>query len=614
MNLLNNDYYLDLKTEAINRYIEQVVDSHIANQDIHFTWDSIKGYVQDVADVRGLTKDTLVILPIYNFDNDDIVELKNIAEIQSRIRSVPHNLNGYTLIFQFNQAIESDKEVIDSPSATRNLNLGDEVLNFSNFYNGRIKIVYDNTKYVNVKLHPDLSFYETDSYFDKALTNSNKYTAYPANAPVIRGSGCNGRGAVISLNNMVVNGEMKGLCISNILQKETISGYSSMGEFLDSFGKVDEDKVLAELHLNGNLNIENINIERIGGLSNGTKFIDISGSILDPVNVNVDKHSAENVSGNYFYNDSQYTFNRKCLNLNDGKSNLMGIQIDPGIIQKIIYNVDGQTPYSTMILWAKQDAEKGKSTSMLTNPLFSDYPELSIGKDNYGFAFGPGGIYFPDAPDEDIKTGDNVPGINAYESGFNYFKYNLLNKWVMYVFEFQHRDWDDADREPYVNFKKFGDSIPVGEKKMRINITAVTSANRPINDTPDLSNPQHYILSYNPVSKVNADCLLTNPSSTTNVFNPFSIGFANVPNNNPTYLWNGSICNLLLFNTFLSKGQLNSLYKSYLSNGYLWAYNGEQEDINKLKESLRFSALDIDSVNRFKISHCRTEQLATQLT
>lgn len=149
---------------------------------------------------------------------------------------------------------------------------------------------------------------------------------------------------------------------------------------------------------------------------------------------------------------------------------------------------------------------------------------------------------------------------------------------------------------------------------MRINITAVTSINDPIDNVPDLSNPQHYVLSFNPTSQVQSDCILTNPASLTKVFNPFSIGFANIPNSNITYTWNGSICNLLLFNTILTKAQLNFLYKSYLTAGYLWAYNGENEDFKKLKETLRFSALDIDSVNSFDISYCKTEQLATSLT
>ena len=52
---------MDLKAEAINRYIEQIIDAHINNLDIHFSWDSIKGYVHEVSDVRGLTKDTLVV-------------------------------------------------------------------------------------------------------------------------------------------------------------------------------------------------------------------------------------------------------------------------------------------------------------------------------------------------------------------------------------------------------------------------------------------------------------------------------------------------------------------------------------------------------------------------
>lgn len=446
---------MDLKAEAINRYIEQIIDAHINNSDIHFSWDSIKGYVHEVSDVRGLTKDTLVVLPIYNFRNEtNVVELDNIAEIQNRIRSVPHNLNGYTLIFLFCRATNDAKVSESSIPYSSNLNLGDEVLNFSNFYNGRLKILFDYTKYVNIALHPDLSYYETDDYFDQALQLSNKYTEYPTNAPIINGSGCNGKGAPVSLNNMILNGEMKGLCIKNILTQSVVN--SNITGYLDSLSeKIDEDKVLAQMDLNGNLDVSNLNVAKLGGLESGKQFIDINENILDVSKVSVDNKSLDVLIGSYMYNNSMYRFNRNALVLNTNDSNLMGIRIDPGIIQNIIYNVDGDTPYSTIVIWAKQALTKGNDTSMLTNPLFSDYPNLGIGENNYGFAFGPGGIYYPTAADENVPGG---MGINAYESGFNYFKYNLLNKWVMYVFEFQHMSPSSgpiAEREPYSNFIKY---------------------------------------------------------------------------------------------------------------------------------------------------------------
>jgi hypothetical protein len=65
INLLNNDYYLDLKTEAINRYIETIINNHITNPDIHFSWGDVEYLVTSTIGAAGLTRNTLVTLPIY---------------------------------------------------------------------------------------------------------------------------------------------------------------------------------------------------------------------------------------------------------------------------------------------------------------------------------------------------------------------------------------------------------------------------------------------------------------------------------------------------------------------------------------------------------------------
>lgn len=92
--LLNNDYYLDLKCEAINKYLENNIDSHISDKDIHFSFSIIDQLITNLA---GLTKSTIYRIPVYDKSNEDYT----IGYIKNLIKSCPKNLGGYSLIFEF---------------------------------------------------------------------------------------------------------------------------------------------------------------------------------------------------------------------------------------------------------------------------------------------------------------------------------------------------------------------------------------------------------------------------------------------------------------------------------------------------------------------------------
>lgn len=92
--LLNNDYYLDLKCEAINKYLENNIDSHISDKDIHFSFSLIDQLITNLA---GLTKSTIYRIPVYDKSNEDYT----IGYIKNLIKSCPKNLGGYSLIFEF---------------------------------------------------------------------------------------------------------------------------------------------------------------------------------------------------------------------------------------------------------------------------------------------------------------------------------------------------------------------------------------------------------------------------------------------------------------------------------------------------------------------------------
>jgi hypothetical protein len=88
---------LDLKTEAINRYIETIINNHITSPDIHFSWGDVEYLVTSTIGAAGLSRNTVVTLPIYKSYGKNYT----INYILSRIRQIPHNLNGYTLLLMF---------------------------------------------------------------------------------------------------------------------------------------------------------------------------------------------------------------------------------------------------------------------------------------------------------------------------------------------------------------------------------------------------------------------------------------------------------------------------------------------------------------------------------
>ena len=118
LNLLSNDYYLDLKTQRINQYIVQLVGPHIADTTIHWTEDGIidiikrflNGELGNYLDGFGLLKDTTFILPVVSGEPFP----KGINRIQNIINNCPKNLNGHTAIFALTPVV-SGNYIEDNP-------------------------------------------------------------------------------------------------------------------------------------------------------------------------------------------------------------------------------------------------------------------------------------------------------------------------------------------------------------------------------------------------------------------------------------------------------------------------------------------------------------------
>ena len=230
LNLLSNDYYLDLKTERINQYIVQLFGPHIADTSIHWTEDSIKDVVkrvlnEDLGDNGfGLVRDTAFIIPIIPGE----LPPKNINRIQNIINNCPKNLNGHTAIFaltpvasgNYNTTIgeyyNNNKSVISSATyetedfiATSGcydqiteISANNKSIMLNNFYGGSL-IFLGNDFFTCEEKYQDggksLNTRQTRIFLQQIQKNIDKTISSPL--ITIRGNSENNNRAVVSFNN-----------------------------------------------------------------------------------------------------------------------------------------------------------------------------------------------------------------------------------------------------------------------------------------------------------------------------------------------------------------------------------------------------------------------------
>ena len=245
LNLLSNDFYLDLKTQRINQYIVQLFGPHIADTSIHWTEDGIvdiikrflNGELGNYLDSFGLLKDTAFIIPIISAEDFP----KNVNRIQSIINNCPKNLNGHTAIFALtpvvndiedditteeNEAVvynktigeyyNKNKSVISSAtyesdpdlfantgcySGTLNININYKSILLNGFYGGTI-ILLGNKFFVCEQKYKDggksLNTRQTRIFLEQIQKNIDKNTTPQF---TITSNGENNTRAVVSFNN-----------------------------------------------------------------------------------------------------------------------------------------------------------------------------------------------------------------------------------------------------------------------------------------------------------------------------------------------------------------------------------------------------------------------------
>lgn len=160
MMLLNNDYYLDMKETLMSQELSAVISNsntlydalrtHINRTEIHGGQGTTINNIYNTTVVSGgseeisfnnqgiLTQDTVVYLSITD----------SVVKINEKIQNIPHNLNGHNLAFIFVVPEDyNDEEVSDSSLSSAyfeySLNVGDQCIKFTNFFNGTLFIFGD---------------------------------------------------------------------------------------------------------------------------------------------------------------------------------------------------------------------------------------------------------------------------------------------------------------------------------------------------------------------------------------------------------------------------------------------------------------------------------------
>ena len=260
MMLLNNDYYLDMKSmimsTEINELIENtdtiknVLEDHINNKDLHGKEPIIiQNVTQIISGEQGggsysfynsdlLKNDLIVYLPI-NYSASKINEV---------IANVPHNLNTHNVVFLFVIPDEYAPIKNDFEHDEYILNIGNDNIIFSNFYNGTIFVVGDflqKTKYfdkfstknsfkiedpirndgINIKRYIANLFNEIDDAEDiediiKYETNEINQNNKSFNKIIIEGSSLNDNYSVLTFNDITANVYVKNLKFRNTLLPE----------------------------------------------------------------------------------------------------------------------------------------------------------------------------------------------------------------------------------------------------------------------------------------------------------------------------------------------------------------------------------------------------------
>ena len=616
LNLLNNDYYLDLKTEAINEYLETVIQNHINNNDIHFSWDDVKDLFDRIA---SLSANTGYRIPIRKPGTKGL--MITTAEIMAIVNKIPRNLNGYTLIIELcvplsaaedtsNCKTSLDGDGTVTPGDTYNYDFKNRSLNIEDFFGGTLIIWANNQYFVDDVKNPTV-FDDEMSYSDLSdtITYLQKHIINPENSantsnikqiPLL-GNAINSRYSVLSLRNLLCDTYVYNMNITN-----TLTSTDNLPEIISGMEFPETNNVICMWPLEQDLNCKYQNTNIFNGINN-PKFTSVVNDVKSPKTLfGIDSTDSGVISC--------AILNEKYLKEGNQPDHLMFDttfnEESQKTISNSVRNILYETNNVTLMFWGKL-FDYNTHSPILIDALPDDRTQ---------------GLYF--YLDQMLKADPNNPDKAPYKSSHSDYFNNInndplssyYNRWALYVMEFQHGAVPNNvhDRKPY-NVSLFQNITNSGD--MRINMTVYW--NKDFNN-PTGNNPTNSWLLYpNNTTYNSANTRTANENDLISAGFQFSMEnsyadtnvlrfFANQIKGNHDKdtvnsitnfnFFSGCLRNMLMFDKILTTTEIKSIFSQGPSTtAYDWYDTGEYDVISGLGKNNYFGTIYAHNVKQLNL-------------
>lgn len=444
LNLLNNDYYLQIKTAAINNYIQQNVISHIFNQDLHVSWSRIESILEKI---NIATQDAIYYVPV-TYNNVPLT----YSAINTIISKIPKNLNGHTIVLYFCHAVSTNTTSINA-SIKDKIDLENNGLSFQNFIAGQLVLFSNTNKKIVLPNQSDISILynlqakedEAQKIFSniQAFLNNDSLDTMPQ-ALTISSTGLNKSFSTLSFINCQANIYMVNLKIENTLKNSdwdnistTIAEITALPakNYLLNFyscSVVENSKILYNNeYLNTDFLYNNLEYSLYcnGGAIAASDITSTGISINSPAYRN-----SINVIPQYFTFDA--IIDQSQLTTNE--------------IRKYIYDWNDKKQNFTITFIG---CLSGQLANYTNSPIFSDY---NLDTDNGLY------VYLNKIYKSSVATSSDIA---EYYTSFQQNYNNIIDKFGLYAIQFVH----NAQGEGNTLLSAF-QNIQIQPNKMRVNV------------------------------------------------------------------------------------------------------------------------------------------------
>lgn len=606
LNLLNNDYYLDIKTEALNNYIERNLGQHLKDTDIHVSWSRINELFNSV---KIATKDCAYYIPITWNGN-----VQYYSNIQNILNLLPKNLNGHTIILKLCHGYTSQ-----IPTFANNIiDIASNCLEFNGFNSGDI-VIYnsrDKVKLTDFQTLASLQINQADALqlFNEVQEKINRKAAYnQAENLLIQSTGLNHNYSTISIKNSSANVYLLNLGIQNTLsdwttlqtKKRELSQLPSKQVLLNYFSltQTEGNKILnKEEYLNSFYLYKSNSYPLYYSKSNANSLV-VSSTIGHELN-NSDSSIIHYTNLNTINNSQipdyfSFDFNQTADVSNE--------------LREYIYNWNGTTKGFSILFFGHLSENELNFSNC---PIFSDY---SINSQNI-----QQGLY---VYLNKLYRSNNNGRVYPFDLQKYYSKMTGESDWGLYVLQFVH-DNSLLENSTFgtLNFanKTSVLSAPILSNELRINLYFYPYTMR-ANDSI-----KPYILSPN-INTLNNVASKTTYNDIKEYFKSVGYQLFNFPKSNfqdysnsiklfgnkKIYsttesiknwdYFSGSIKNLLLFNSILTPDQIKQILKNHFNTSYNFLSQSQISLIENISSNSYLGGLSVLNSNNVNIIGCKIQ-------